>query len=181
MHGRVEKVFLEIRLTTGEKRNINHTVPGSLIKPHSSLYQSNNPIFLTEEKRGILSDQRILSCRFLLNPQCCFFSSNIELDTVSFFPQLEVNPRKVLQQRKLSGCKVFCVFTLLFSVTSQLSSLPSHIKSGNIPSADKDGILRVSPTLNVRRQKPLILRITAATKLSRLRSCIAQKQKRRFK
>lgn len=121
MHGnRVEKLFLEIRLISGKlspfclpvwfshllpvlmswDSYINHTVPGSLIRPYSPLYQSNDPVFLTEESERSLVWSKDQECFLLfLNPvlqvsrnwtHCCVFfpwNWNIELDasTASFF------------------------------------------------------------------------------------------------
>lgn len=93
---------------------INHTVPGSLIRPYSPLYQSNDAVFLTEESERSPDWSKDRDCLLLylkswstegfliLNPLLCFFSCNTALCITVLF-SWKINPGHVWYGHNLSS------------------------------------------------------------------------------
>lgn len=162
---------------------IDHTVPGSLIRPYSSLNQSNAPVFLPVEFReeynlikgsGVFSVSVLQVSRRILTHSYVFFmklKQSLVCQHCLFFSQFEINPGDVCYCGSESSMAVkhtvslrYCFFMML-----QLWSLPSDIKLRNISSADKrwDPLCLANMWMYTIRNLYLLF-ITAVTKLSKL-------------
>lgn len=147
--------------------NINQTVPCSVFKPHSPLYQSKDPAFLTEITEGPSaseSDQRIRRafCYFIIppyrflgiQPTPMFISCSCNMDTdlgasATFFSQLDISPYTY---------GTVAIKAVEHEEYLYLIGLRCYIGCwGIFPQLSTDKICFILPILNVHHHKPLFV------------------------